>query len=191
MLTRLCPREAPPQIEITDHCDDYTKLKVTIPGFWVEDVYEAGEVFQRIWVPHHGTKMIEGKPELPVVRGLLGVPGRQDPTGVDVLSSMWQLFPNYLVYPHQPGCVLGETPPPFEWDEEFYQQDTWYPEDNSLLSDPAGMRELKVVNTHVQSFQYNPKAHLLKVASEIEIRVNYGSGDGGSGGLHLEGGGLP
>ncbi len=181
------PQGSPPQIEITYHCDDYTKVKVEIPGFWCEDVYSAGETFQKIWVPVYGTKMEEGKPELPVVRGLLGIPGANKATDVEVLSATWEQFSDYLVYPHQPDYPLTEPPPPFEWDEEFYQQNLWYPGDEALLSNPWMFREIKVVNNHIQCFQYNPAREFLKVASEMEIKVSYGASEGGSGGLQLEG----
>jgi len=105
-----------PTIEIVSHCDDYTIVRVTIHGFWCEDVYEEGETFQKIWVPVYGTKMEIGKPELPVVRGLMGYPPTMNSSDIEVVSATWEDFYDYLIYPHQPDYPLQGPIPPFEWD---------------------------------------------------------------------------
>ena len=180
------PEGSPPEISILEHNDDFTRLTVKIPGFWCEQVYAGGETFQRISVPVYGTKMVDGKPELPVVRGLLAYNPLKEANMIEVLNADWQDFYNYLIYPHQPDHLLEEAPPPFEWDEQFYQQDAWYPGDEVLLSDPGKIRDIEVVNNHIQCFQYNPLREHLKVASEMEVRVSYqtpefGGGDGAEG----------
>ncbi len=175
------PQGSPPQIEILEHTNDHTTLQVSIPGFWCEDVYEGGEVFQKIWIPAYGTKMVDGKPELPVVRGLLGIPAPNNSAEVVATVNAWEHFYNYLVYPHQPDYVIGEPQPPFEWDEVFYQQDVWYPEDYALLSEPMKIREVVAVNNHIQCFQYNPAQEHLKVATQIVVTVSYVSSAFGSG----------
>jgi len=169
------PEGSPPVISIIDDgTDDYTIYDVKIPGFWCEDVYVGEQVFQKIWVPAYGTKMEVGKPELPVVRGLMGYPPMKDSSTIQVLSSDWVDFDDYLIYPHQPSRPIEGPIPPFEWDEKFYEQDVWYPGDYASLSDDGRLRDVVVVNNHIKSFQYNPLYRHLSVASEMEIRVDYG-----------------
>jgi hypothetical protein len=174
--------DSPPVISIEDHNDDYTIYKVKIPGFWCDDVYAGGQTFQRISVPIYSTKMEVGQPELPVVRGLLGYPIMKDSSSVEVLSSMWQVFDNYLIYPYQQDHLEEGPQPLFQWNQEFYNQDIWYPGDYACLSDEGKLGDILVVNNHVQSFQYNPLQRQLKVASEMLIKVSYEfTGKGGFG----------
>jgi len=168
------PEGSPPLIHIEDYTNDYTIYTVKIPGFYCENVFEGGQVFQKIWVPAYGTKMEVGKPELPVVRGLMGYPPMKDSSTIQVLDSEWVDFENYLMYPHQLSRPLEEQQPLFECDQSFYNQDIWYPGDYVCLSDEGKFRDVIVVNNQIQSFQYNPLYRHLRVASNMEIRVDYG-----------------
>jgi len=164
----------PPHITILAHDENNTQYKVEIPGFWCEDVYEGGQTFQKIWVPVYGTTMENGKPELPVVRGLMGYPEGKDTSNITVVSTIPVDFYNYLIYPHQPDYRIGSQPPPFQWDQDFYNKDILYPGDNANLSNEGVLRDIMVVNNNVQSFQYDPYYRHLKVAKEMVINIEYG-----------------
>ena len=173
------PEGTPPKITIIDDgTDEYTTLKVEIPGFYCEYVYESGQTFNKIWVPAYGTIMDIGKPELPVVRGLLGYPINKSADNIELESAIWVDFYDYLIYPSQPGFPMEGPKPPFEWDEEFYNQDIWYSEEEAIIAEPGMLRDVKVINTGVQSFRYNPFYRHLMVASEMIVRVNYGLAGG-------------
>ncbi|MGQ9706406.1 MAG: C25 family cysteine peptidase [bacterium] len=168
------PMGSPPVINILDSgTDDYTIYQVKIPGFWCEVIYEGGQVFQKIWVPAYGTMMEVGKPELPVVRGLLGYPPTKNSSSIQILSSDWTHFDNYLIYPHQPSIAIDSPNLPFEIDIGFYNQDVWYPSEYAYLSDEGKLRDVIVVNNNIQLFQYNQLLRSLMVAKEMKIRVNY------------------
>jgi len=120
-----------------------------------------------------------GKPELPVVRSLLGYPIDKSADSVELVSATWEHFYNYLIYPHQPDYLLEGPKPPFQWDQFFYGQNIWYPAETAIIAEPGMLRDVKVINTGVQSFKYNPFYRHLMVASEIIVRVNYGLAGGG------------
>jgi len=180
----------PPHITILQHDESHTQYKVEIPGFWCEDVYEGGQTFQKIWVPVYGTTMENGKPELPVVRGLMGYPEGKDTSNITVVSTIPVDFYNYLIYPHQPDYLLEGPKPPFQWNQIFYNQDVWYPDDGAILSNEGVLRDIMVVNNNVQSFQYDPYQMHLRVSKEMVIDIDYsfsekgkfGGKDGGSSG---------
>jgi hypothetical protein len=180
----------PPHITILEHDESHTMYKVEIPGFWCEDVYEGGQTFQKIWVPVYGTKMEIGKPELPVVRGLMGYPEGKETSNITVVSTIPVDFYNYLIHPHQPSYLLEGPKPPFQWNQIFYNQDVWYPGDGAVLSNEGVLRDIMVVNNNVQSFQYNPYYRHLRVSKEMVINIEYsfsgkgkfGRKDGGSSG---------
>jgi hypothetical protein len=131
-----------------------------------------------------------GKPELPVVRGLLGYPIDKSADSVELVSATWEHFYNYLIYPHQPGFPMEGPRPPFNWDQIFYNQDVWYPDDGAILSNEGVLRDIMVVNNNVQSFQYDPYQMHLRVSKEMVIDIDYsfsekgkfGGKDGGSSG---------
>jgi len=180
----------PLHITILEHDESHTQYKVEIPGFWCEDVYEGGQTFQKIWVPVYGTTMENGKPELPVVRGLMGYPEGKDTSNITVVSTIPVDFYNYLINPHQPDYLLEGPKPPFQWNQIFYNQDVWYPGDGAILSNEGVLRDIMVVNNNVQSFQYNPYYRHLRVSKEMVIDIDYsfsekgkfGGKDGGSSG---------
>ncbi|MGQ9706976.1 MAG: C25 family peptidase propeptide domain-containing protein, partial [bacterium] len=145
-----------PIITVTHNSLDYTEYTVDIPGMWREQVMAPnGMIFDSIEIPEYGWTLDVGKPLIPVIRELFAVPYD---SAVDISISDVQevVIDDYYIYPSQPLYPYCEEPPPFEWDQDFYNSDVWYPGDYAVLSDEGGLMDVIVVNNHVQSFQYNP-----------------------------------
>lgn len=163
-----------PEMTVVSSDQSETVLSLRIFGIWVEDVEVEGQVYQRISLYEDGLSshtLDVGKPELPTINELLAIP----PTsGVDLLieDEVYELVSNYVLYPAQ-GPVKEDDSTTFTIDQIFYSLDTVYPVDIEQLGDPALLRDVRVINTSVVPFLYNPALQELQVMTEATIKLEY------------------
>lgn len=167
------PEGSPPEITVLEHDTDHTLLEINIPGMWVEEVYEVGEVFQKLEIPEYQTILDIGRPALPAIGGFVGFlePSDTDLTYSDGTPAI--VLQDYLVYP-------GQTPqtgysysnnPDFDYDWEFYQQNIWYPDERANVSDTMIMRDVCIEHFGVIPFEYNPAQRQLIVHHNMTVDV--------------------
>jgi len=168
---------APPDINII-HCDNnYTEFEITMNGFYVEDIVGPdGQVYQQIEVPDYATTNDVGLPELPAIRGLLGIADNTTDVQMTLLGSTEQtVLGEFNIWPHQRPRYYGEQPE-FEKDDEFYNSDSWFPEENKEVGDPGIFKYYTVENVGYVPFRYNPYLRQLKVNPYIRLKVYYTGG---------------
>lgn len=140
---------------------------------WVEEVYEVGEVFQRLEIPEYQTILDIGRPALPAIGGFVGFlePSDTDLTYSDGTPAI--VLQDYLVYPAQtPQAYYSySNNPDFDYDWEFYQQDIWYPDERANVSDTMTLREVCVEHFGVIPFDYNPAQRELIVHHNMTVDV--------------------
>ena len=64
----------------------------------------------------------------------------------------------------------------FDFDKEFYSQDTWYPEERANVSETSIMREVCVAHTGIVPFEYNPAKRELIVHPQMLVTVYHKPG---------------
>jgi hypothetical protein len=113
-------------------------------------------------------------PDLPVYSQMVAIP---DQAGVvpEIISSSYQIIDNVDVYPFQRE-PLDSNPDeiiPFTKDEDFYQQDAFYPPEVVHVQEPVIFRDIRMVSAVICPIQYNPAKRQLKIYTNIDWRLSY------------------
>ena len=162
----------PPIIEVLTSNNTQTVIHVTLPGMWVEDTLIGGVTYQIVRLPGHNTLANVGAPQLHAISELVAIPPISDvnvtiATGTPLLSS------GYTVYPFQAAVPVGQPHGPFFIDSLIYSANTYYPQNPIEMSDPAILRDVRVVNTMWCPIAFNPVTHTLSVYHDFTIRLDY------------------
>jgi len=166
---------APPEISIIQSNDAHTLVHVTIPGMWVDTVMGPdGFVYQKLEVPDYAYTNDIGFPELPAIRGLLGIP---DNAQVSMIPQVYatQILNNYYVWPHQRPIAIGDEWI-FEKNEMFYNSNSWFPLNHNEVGEPGIFKYYTVDNVGYIPFSYNPYLRQLNVSYDYNIDVIYNNG---------------
>jgi len=90
-----------PSAEVLKSDDFETIIKFTIPGIEVKDIIEGTETFQSLRFPDYYTTLEVGKPQLPVISELVGIPPSSNFKVSVIDSTVITLEEKYNVYPFQ------------------------------------------------------------------------------------------
>jgi hypothetical protein len=184
MLPGGSPTPEPPTVEVVEHDDNYIKLHITIPGFWVEDKYEGGMWFKKIWLSGIGATECIGRPELPVLSDLCAIQDEVEEIYVEVEDSHTQEYLGYHIYPVQrdyPMNYVGIKE--FEYDEDFYSTlNTWYPNDNAEVDNKGHFKNFDTIWVLEKPFRWKHtfSGDILEVNYDFKV-VYYslpGTGEG-------------
>jgi len=167
----------PPGINIIYSDENYTEFEITMNGFYVEDIMGPdGLVYQTIEVPDYATTNDIGLPELPAIRGLLGIADNTSNVEMNVLDSTeMTLLGEYNIWPHQIPTFPGMNRP-FVKNEEFYNSNNWFPSEHIEIGEPGIFKYYTVENIGYIPFRYNPYLRQLQINPYIRLRVDYTGG---------------
>jgi len=165
----------PPTITIVSNSDAGTVIDVVVHGVTRQQRVVDTTVFDAIALPGHGLACLDiGKPELPKITHLLGIP---DGASVNVqftaLDSV--TFDSILCWPYQ-GPQVEDSTYPFVIDQDFYNKDTFYPFARASLMETGIWRDLAVANIQDYPARNNPQTRKLRVYSWFRISVSYSGG---------------
>ncbi len=149
-----------------------TIIRFTVNGFWSEEVTDDGRTYHRLEFPDYATTLEIGKPELPVISEVIGIPGHSG-VRAEVIDFKEEILTGYNVYPFQTPLRETEQRVKFDIDRAQYASNAFYPEHMVAISDPAIWRDLRVVTLKVNPVRYNPVTGELRVCSEITVRLEY------------------
>ncbi|HNY59041.1 MAG TPA: C25 family cysteine peptidase [Bacteroidales bacterium] len=149
-------------------------LEVTIPGMFSEVITHEEMTFQRITLDDNRTTKEVGRPELPMLHKLIGIPGNQK-IRVSVLSMETKKLQGYFIYPFQTPTTdnPGGHNKPFVMDKSFYQKNAVYPLENFIVSQPGIWRDVKVAGVEVTPFNYNPVTKELQIVTRATLKVEF------------------
>gem|GEM_PF-750451 len=155
-----------------------TVVDFLVRGLRVEETEEEGETFQILTISERHTTSEVGRPQLPVIKATIAVP-EGALVRAAVLDESRSTYSGYKVYPFQPPEVdweVSEDGRAFAIDEEFYSQDTFYPENIVEVGVPGTWRDLEVVDLQVNPVTFNPATGELRVYDRIRVRLDYDGG---------------
>ncbi len=167
-----------PQIRLEQSNRAGAVYSIDIPGMYSENVTAEKQSFQRISLLEDKTTQDVGRPELPMLHQVVGIPGNQKAT-YTVTDMETMKLSGYHIYPFQtpttdnPGGFDHE----FVIDKAFYQKDAAYPAENVLMSKPGIWRDVKVAGLHITPFTYNPATGDLTVITHLTVKVEFGGVD--------------
>jgi len=155
-----------------------TELSVQIPAISLSPIELNSTEYQEVSLPaaEHTTAAKtseEGKPDIPALTTLIAIP---DQVGIrlNVTHSGYDVFENIDIAPVQASQLESDpTPVPFGIDENTYNTDAFYPGDLADASDPAIMRDVRVVQVALYPVQYNPVRRELRVYHDLSVSISY------------------
>ena len=169
-----------PQVLIEEQDQSKVVLDLTISGMYVTEYAQEGRTFQRLELIQDRTTKDIGKPELPMISELIGLPGNQL-VRVNILEKETIKLQNYLVYPFQTPTTdnPGGQNKAFVMDQKFYSLPNTYPVNQVYMDQPGIWRDMKVAGLHVVPFNYNTSTKELEVITHIRLEIEFYDTDPG------------
>jgi len=166
-----------PTVELMQADDLGMTLRFTLGKYQFSRVDLDGMQFDRIELENSGRLEDSGKPNLPLVAEMIGVPADAS-FQVTVLAQERKELPGSLyIEPAGSYAPSAEDLSPGELiyvvDSDTYASSAEYPGKIVELGDPAWMREQRVAPLRFYPFQYHPKERTLSVYTSITIRIDY------------------
>lgn len=114
-----------------------------------------------------------GRPDLPAVHRLIGMPDRSD-IQVRVVGGTSTVLEGIWPLPVQDQLHQAtEQPQPWLQDDALYTTDAWYPADVIRLDQPALVRNNRVGKCSLFPIQVNPVTGQARVWTRLELEVTF------------------
>ena len=154
-------------------------FRVHFPGFQINDIEEAGQVWQRITFRTMAEHATPGEPAVPVLSRWIALPDGARPL-VKVTATGARTIGNINHYPaqaHAPDCYCADEPV-FEADGTIYSRPDPFPGMLFSLEEPVTIRGLRMVQIHLFPVQVRPSLDQAIVYSDFEVSVQFDGGKG-------------
>ncbi|MCK4385295.1 MAG: hypothetical protein KAW52_03440 [candidate division Zixibacteria bacterium] len=168
-----------PEVSLLTSNGNEVIFEVNFPGMTIEDVVKEGKTYQTLFMPGGGRTYNLGWPELPTFGRFIAIPLEAEPQ-IEILEYTAQTLSGYNIYPvqEQPIDKVGAPQPEFIKDEDFYQQNEFYPDRMAFVEEPKIIRGCPVSLFVLFPVQYNPATEELKVYSHIKVKISFIGGTG-------------
>jgi hypothetical protein len=175
------PAGTPPTIQLDPSASStqQTVLDITIHGFYYQTILAQGQQFRRLAFDQKVREAdyvqyrTVGRPELPALHHTVALL-----CGTTVGTPQYQVIeevqiPNALIYPAQIQTGDDDPPPPFQWDQAFYQQTTsTYPNARGQSLGPQGMMaRMRIGNVEAYPMRYVPATRTLNVTKRLRLTI--------------------
>jgi hypothetical protein len=184
-LDTTAPEGTPPTIHLDPSSTlQQTILDITIHGFWTEEVLveEVSLNFQKItfdgWSETSGYEAV-GQPDLPAIKlSLANLSEAEQGSAaiVDVEMVMMDLTGGLPLYPVQPQALdNGDPTPPFQWDQDFYSQTTWFHpvEDTGPFTPRGSFAGLPMAEIGFYPIKYSPAINRLQIMQQVRLQIDH------------------
>ncbi len=150
-------------------------ISYMFPGFYVSDDSRCieGEThsFEQVNIAHTGFLGESGKPLLPSFGRYVQIPFNCD-YNITIEKGEPVQFDNILVSPAQAKLTDSPKKEIFEYDEEFYTTDKFYPENIVEVQGPFEIDDYNALLLHVRPLQYNPARKKLIGFGTITVIID-------------------
>ncbi|MCD6180817.1 MAG: hypothetical protein J7K89_00355, partial [Candidatus Cloacimonetes bacterium] len=163
-----------PQLEVMQSDASGLTIQVNVPGFYQTSITQQGKTYQKIRFSNEATTQDIGKPALPTLNAIVGVPDNQQfryhLTNVETAT-----VSNMLIYPYQTPekDVAGGKSEEFMMDKRFYDTNSQYPVQFASMDKPGIWRDVVISGLHVVPFQYNPATRQLEVITSCTVEIEF------------------
>ncbi len=166
------PEQATLSIQQSDHSG--MTIEVNVPGMYLQELTHEDMTFQHISLNDGKTTKAVGRPELPMINEVIGIPGNMK-VSYEILSLESTTLTGYNIYPFQTPTTdnPGGHDKEFVMDKAFYTKDASYPSENVVMGQPQIWRDIKLTNLHVTPFSYNPARQELTAITKLVVKVDF------------------
>ncbi len=148
-----------------------TELTFSLPDYSVNSSAIQGVPCADIKALHASYLREKGKPRLPFYAKSIIIP-HDAAMEMEIVDLRYREKPIERITPSKGPLKRNVIPStiPFKFGH-IYQKDQWYPLSPVKLSKPFIMRDFRGITVHFYPFQYNPKKKIIKIISNITIRI--------------------
>lgn len=170
----LAPGNAGYRVNLLSFDSQSAELEVILPDVGRSKVVREGQTYQSLHLAGAGLTRNVGRPAVPAVSFLIGVPDGIDTAWVESFEPLEQAGVERInLIPYEPPVLEDAPPPAFEIDTDFYAKDALYPGVDYELDPVATWRNYRVVRVTVHPFQYNPAQKHLAVTTRLKLRLRF------------------
>lgn len=170
----LAPGNAAYLVNLRSFDAEGAELEIIIPDIGRAKTTHQGRTFHSLFLAGAGSLGEVGRPALPTVSFLIGVPSGTDAAWVEHFEAIDQRSVSSLVpLPAQPSRLEDEAVAPFVFDEAFYRSSTVYPTAEHAVDGIATWRNYRVVRVTLHPVRYVPAAQELTVAGRMLVRLGF------------------
>ncbi len=161
-----------PSIEIILSNSQELIFKVKVFGFYNQEKSLNSTSYDEIYFPEYNTLKEAGKPALPVITELIGVPPQTD-FKMTIIDSIWKQLSGFKIVPYQEPLLEKEKSTGVDINKKLYSSSLIYPETVFEYSGLMNWRGIENRNIIVCPFRYSPKKQLLEVMLEFTVKVEF------------------
>lgn len=153
-------------------------IEVNVPGMYMQELTQENMTFQHISLTDGRTTKAVGRPELPMINEVIGIPGNMK-VSWNIIQMETTTLTGYHIYPFQTPTTdnPGGHDKEFVMDKAFYSKDAGYPSENVVMGQPQIWRDVKLANLHVTPFSYNPARQELTAITKLVVEVEFAGVD--------------
>jgi hypothetical protein len=160
-------------IEILEHSSDGMTIKLNVNSYRFDEVSTPNGIEVVVKSPDCRNTYQKGSPDLPFITKALAIP---DLGGFkyEVISSEFQLISNVNIAPSK-GSIYRNVDPAtvaYEYGRE-YQTNEFFPINQSYMSEPYIIRDVRGSNITFFPFVYNAVNDELRVYNEIIVKIKF------------------
>jgi hypothetical protein len=147
---------------------------VKVFGFLSQEVSLNNLIYNELYFPDYQTLKEIGKPALPVITELIGIPPKAE-IKIAIIDSTWKQLSGYKVYPYQKPLLETEKSTSFDINKELYSSSLKYPETIYGYSELMNWRGIDNRNLVLCPFKYNPQKQILEVMTDFTVKIEFSS----------------
>lgn len=170
----LAPDGSTYRVNVVSFDKDQAELEVLLPDIPRTMEVHDGKAFQKLNLKGAGETAVVGRPAVPEISFLLGLPPGVDSVTVDgfEIVDMRSAAPVKLIPAQYHAQEDGPTPD-WQYDAAFYAQDTAWPPEQAKVGEISTWRNYRVVRVTVHPMQYNPARKALDVSLRSKLVLKF------------------
>ncbi|MBI5537465.1 MAG: hypothetical protein HY898_32380 [Deltaproteobacteria bacterium] len=170
----LAPKGAGYRVNLLSFESGKADIEVLLPDITRTMEVHNGKTYQKLNLPGAGSTRELGRPAVPVVSFLLGLPPGTDTAWIEGYNPIeTQRADKITLIPAQATSVEDAPKPDFVVDTAFYGTDAAYPNTAYSVDPVSTWRNYRVVRVTVNPFQYNPSRKQLDVSTRVQLSVRF------------------
>ncbi|MCX6639194.1 MAG: C25 family cysteine peptidase [bacterium] len=163
-----------PRLQLIKNTDTEIIMEVQLPGVEVSSTMLQGRRWDSVEIPGGGFSNDLGVPDVPNFNRMLAIPARAGLRAeLEVLEST--TIDNIDLIPSQakdPAEIEADAQP-VEFDFSAYSRNSFFPEQQAQVGEPALMRGLRVATVQTNPVTYNPTTRQLRIAHRYRVKVHF------------------
>ena len=161
----------PTDIDVLSSDLETTSLSFRLSGFYLNSVIINDEEYFTVNFPQSGSLLEQGNPDLPRISNSIIISNDQK-VRYEILESEYIEYKNIKIAPSK-GNFSREINPlsiPYQF-SDLYNNNDFFPNEIIEIGEPYILRDFRGVAVQFSPVQYNPKTHILRVYTSIELNI--------------------